>query len=209
VADKPFACPDCSRTFRTAANLGAHRRLAPDHSRPASEPKPAAKTAVTPDAVLALAVENLRNDGALLAATVAPHLGVAIHGNSDPDQGPLVVSRAVMAGNLLRGRIEKDARLLRLLLAWNRLHEVPEGLQLAASLGVALAVDTGRLAPDQTFVLKVAGREFPIQPAALAIGDVLDYVAANSAPAPPPEGEAGRNGQVSAPAVVAGGVEAT
>ncbi len=207
MPDKSFACPDCSRSFPTQARLSAHRRLAPDHSRPSGESKGATKQAVTPEAVLALAVENLRNDGALLAATIAPYLGVAIHGNDDPQAGPLVKSRAVMAGNLLRARIEKDARLLRLLVAWNRFHEVPEGLQLAASLGVALAVDAGRLAPDQTIVIKIAGRELPIQPAAMAIGDVIDYVAANSEPAPPVE--SGKNGQAGEPAVVAGGVTAT
>jgi hypothetical protein len=183
--------------------------MSPNHTAPAPKAASSApgKKALDPDGILNLAVENLRTDGALLAATIAPHVGVAIHGVEGERKGEWIVkSRAVMAGNLIRERVRKDARLVRLLALFNQLHEVPEGLQLAASMGAAIAVDTGRLAPDQEIAFQVFGREMKIAPARMAIPDVLDYIAAETGE---PSAPANANGQVGQPQVVAGGVENT
>jgi hypothetical protein len=155
-----------------------------------------------------LAVENLRTDGALLAATIAPHVGVTIHGVEGDRKGEWIVkSRAVMFGNLIRDRARKEPRIQRLLMLFNQLHEVPEGLQLVASMGAAIAVDTGRLAPDQEVAFTLMGREMKLTPVRMVIPDVLDYVASQMGePAPPAPSANGRAGE---PAAVAGGVENT
>src|SRR5438132_8894570 len=183
--------------------------MSPNHTapNPKASASSATKRALDPDGILNLAGENVRTDGALLAATVAPHVGGAIHGVEGERKGEWIVkSRAVMAGNLIRDRVRKDARLVRLLALFNQLHEVPEGLQLAASMGAAIAVDTGRLAADQEIAFQVFGREMKVAPARMAIPDVLDYIAAQTGEPPAP---ANANGQVGAPQVVAGGVTAT
>jgi len=183
--------------------------MSPNHNPPTSTMKAAPKKILNPDDVVDLAVENLRNDGALLAATVAPHVGVAIHGVEGERKGEWIVkSRAVMAGNLIRERARKDVRLIRLLTVFNQFHEVPEGLQLIASMGAAIAVDTGRLAPDQEVAFTLMGREMKIAPVRMAIPDVVDYVASQigEQPTPPPPSA---NGQAPEPQTVAGGVENT
>jgi hypothetical protein len=183
--------------------------MSPNHTPPTSTIKAPPKKALDPDGIVDLAVENLRTDGALLAATIAPHVGVAIHGVEGERKGEWIVkSRAVMFGNLIRDRARKEPRVMRLLMLFNQLHEVPEGLQLAFSMGAAIAVDTGRLAPDQEVAFTLMGREMKIAPVRMAIPDVIDYVASQigePAPAAPPSG----NGRVGEPEVVAGGVENT
>lgn len=168
------------------------------------------KTELSPDQVVDAAVENLRTDGALLAATIAPHVGVAIHGVEGERKGEWIVkSRAVMAGNLIRERARKEPRLLRLLKIFNSLHEVPEGVQLAASMGAAFAVDTGRLAPDQEIAVQLMGREMKFAPARLAMPDVLDYIAAQTGPAEPMPSAANGQARATQPEIIAGGVENT
>jgi len=208
MADRVFACPDCEKTFPTASRLERHQRMSPNHSLPTSTIKAPGKKPLDPDGIVDAAVENLRTDGALLAATIAPHVGVAIHGVEGERKGEWIVkSRAVMFGNLIRERARKEARLLRLLVLFNQLHDVPEGIQILASMGAAIAVDTGRLAPDQEIAFTLAGREMKIAPVRLAIPDVVDYVASQTGPAEaaPPSA----NGRVGEPEPVAGGVENT
>jgi hypothetical protein len=198
--------------FPTAARLAAHRRMAPDHARPPT--KEPAKKVLDADAVVDLAVENLRNDGAILAATIAPHLGVAIHGVESERKGEWIVkSRAVMAGNLIRERARKNPQLVRLLGAFNKLHETPEGLILAASLPAAIALDTGRMNPDSVIELQLFGKPLHVQPMRLVLGDVIDYVKQETEAGPPsgekfPQSPANPNG-APAPSQVSGGVEAT
>ena len=184
--------------------------MSPNHTAPTSTIKAPPKKALSPDEVVDLAVENLRTDGALLAATIAPHVGVAIHGVEGDRKGEWIVkSRAVMFGNLIRDRAHKEVRLLRLLVIFNQLHEVPEGLQLVASMGAAIAVDTGRLAPDQEIAFTLMGREMKIAPVRMAIPDVVDYVASQIGEQQPAAPPSGANGQTAQPAVVSGGVENT
>src|ERR1700738_2458385 len=117
--------------------------MAVDHDAPKAPaiagPK---KVAASPEAVLAESVTHLQDLGAMLAGTIAPHLGVAIHGVQDAKGNYIIASRAIMAGTLRRERVKTDVRLLRLLLLFNRLFEVPEGLQLAGGIVAAVAVDT-------------------------------------------------------------------
>lgn len=213
MVEKAFPCPDCPRTFLTAARLAAHRRLAPDHQAPPQ--KEPAKKALNADDVVDLAVENLRNDGAILAATIAPHLGVAIHGVESERKGEWIVkSRAVMAGNLIRERARQNPRLVQLLIVFNRLHETPEGLILAASLPAAIALDSGRVTPDSVLEVELFGRPVKLQPMRLVLGDVIDYVAQETGAAASqgerfPQSPANPNGTPAPAAVVEGGVTNT
>jgi hypothetical protein len=209
VADKPFACPECPKVFSSAQRLSAHRRLAPDHARPAKEPTKSSKPSkpeLTPDQIVDLAVVNTQTFGAGLAATIAPHLGVAIAGVQDEKGAWIVRSRAEMAGNLIRERARKEPRMLRLLVLYNRLFEVPDGLVLATSLPAALMLDTGRATPDMTVALPLFGREFKLQPMRMAAGDVIDYVeSVMGTPAPSQNGSEPQP----VPSEVPGGVENT
>ncbi len=188
--------------------------MAPDHARPTT--KEPAKKALDADAIVDLAVENLRSDGAILAATIAPHLGVAIHGVESERKGEWIVkSRAVMAGNLIRERARKNPQLVSLLVAFNKLHETPEGLILAASIPAAIALDTGRMNPDSVIEFQLFGKPLHVQPMKLVLGDVIDYVKAETeagGPPPPdppfPKSPANPNGGT-VPSEVPGGVEAT
>src|SRR5207248_8267391 len=117
--------------------------------------KPAAKAEQTPDQVVDRFVANLQDVGVMLAGSVAPHLGVTIAGVENPLKPGewLVRSRAVIAGNLIRERARKSLQTLRLLMAFNRLFDVPDSFILATSLPEALALDTGRMTVDATLAL--------------------------------------------------------
>jgi hypothetical protein len=186
--------------------------MAVDHDAPKAVAAIAGpkKVAASPEAILAESVTHLQDLGAMLAGTIAPHLGVAIHGVQDAKGNYIIASRAIMAGNLLRERVKTDVRLLRLLLLFNRLFEVPEGLQLAGSVVAAVAVDTGRISPDVKMQIPIMGKVIPFEPVRALIGDVVDYVAANSeSAAAEPAATAGANPNGQKGAAVPEGMAAT
>lgn len=237
----PTTCPECGREFETVqamrGHLASHRRGASqDRAKQppgAGTPKRAETVAVSQlldtagREVVAKAVKNAKADAHILAF-VAPHVGLAISGQ-DPDKQPaewrrdnpgaiFVQSRAELAGELILEIRDPDVlrTVLRVLTAYNSLHEFTKGGKLIGDLAVAGAVDARVIPPD--FKIEYGPIQLPIAEA--TIGDVVaewERRGLYQRPeGPPPEGaEDGEHppwpptGQPPGAEVVQGGVENT
>ncbi len=208
-------CPECGRTFGSAAalngHLAAHRgkqaagRKAAAGARDSRErPKPKGSPSGGLDpaarAVINKAVANTQAVGALLTAIpFTTHTGLTIAGLVDPQTKQVIVrSRAIVAGEILSGQIaaatsqdelQRAAQILELLRRYNTIFEYSALGDVAGSLLVAAAVDARLVPPD--FRVKVGALELPIVEA--AIGDVVHeldrqgFYEAAPGEQPPPE----------------------
>jgi hypothetical protein len=182
-------CPICGREFESIqamrGHLASHKRQAEQAAKAAKGAAPPARQAVVSvvqliDAggrqIVAKAVKNAKADAHILMF-VAPHVGLAIAGQEagkpgDEDPGRLPVrSRAEMAGELILEIKDPDVlrTVLRILGAYNSVHEMTKAGELVTGLGVAAAVDARAIPPD--FKLQAGPIEFPIAEA--TIGDVV------------------------------------
>lgn len=210
-----FACDECEERFPSKASLAQHKRKhgpARTRAKPAATPAPGDLVA---EAVIGKAVANLQVIGGYLSI-VLPHTGLAIAGvpGEQPDDPPVVQSRAVLAGRVLEQWARRDERVLRALDRFNALFETSEAIELGASLGAAVAVDVGVVDPQLSIEVGPFQGERAIQPVRAVIGDVVDYVGAireeeerqqaTQQRRPPPDGRAPDGAEV-----VSGGMEGT
>jgi hypothetical protein len=172
----PWACDECDKAFSTKFGLGQHRRT----HRAAEAPKEAPRVApsdLVVDEVIGATVANLQTIGGYLSM-IMPHAGIAIMGvpgerESDP---PIVRSRAIMAGGVLRKWAAQDPRVLQAAHRFNQLFEGSEVVEVAAGLAAAVAVDVGLVDPHLAVEVGPFQGAHAIRPVSAVIGDVVDYV---------------------------------
>jgi C2H2-type zinc finger len=227
-AGAELECPECGRMFSSQASLNGHlashrggkakSRAQASRERP---PTPAGKAVGLDGAARTIvnkAVANTQTVGAFLAATVAPHTGLAIAGLKDPRTKQVIVrSRAEVMGEIILGQLasatspdemQRAARMIELLRRYNALFEYTAFGDVAGSLAVAGLVDARVIPAD--FKIQFGNIELPV--AVATIGDVVAYYedqglyeappkpGPGDEPPPRPPGEAEE---------IAGGVEAT
>lgn len=223
-------CPFCGKEFESVhamrGHLASHRRQASSGAATAKTPpgkaeprQPVVSVTQLLDAagrqIVAKAVKNAKADAHILMFVV-PHVGLALAGQeSDPKTGALAVrSRAEMAGELILEIRDPDVlrTVLRILGAYNSVHEMTKAGELVTSLAVAGAVDARAIPPD--FKISAGPIEFPIAEA--TIGDVVAEWSRRGLYEQPPEGGEGPEhppfpptGAQPGAEVVRGGVEST
>lgn len=120
------------------------------------------------------------------AMPIAPYTAVTIAGVPGEREGEWIVrSRALMAGNVLLEHAKRNPRILRVVARFNLMFKNVELVEVVGSVVAAGAVDAKLVPPDATIVLP-GGIEMPVL--APAIGDTIDYIAAQQAGAVPVEG---------------------
>lgn len=221
-AGQKFKCPTCGKEFDSPLKVRLHEGAAHLRQRTGSG-KASAKATLSEGQIreeIEKATGHMIGFGSILAGTgAAVHLGVTIAGVPDPDrEGQWIVrSRAVIAGGILFEHAKRDARILEFVVRFNRFMEGSALGDVAGSVVAATAADIG-VNPDLDVGFNLMGRPVHFQPIRMAIGDVVDFVQANSIQ--PPEGWLARPGTVGQatprrprgrrkPAVVEGGVTAT
>lgn len=198
-----FTCPNCGEITSTQRGMSQHRAkvhgiLSPTSSRQREAGRERSAGAAPPRPRLELSerdqlalrdrlIGHLAMIGGFVAA-VAPHTGLTLVSRAvdreleirGPDGVPLVdpegreqtVRRRGIATILLDyGR--RDSRVMRGLLAFDRMMEAGDEITLVAELAAAVAVDTGRVDPHEGIGLP--GTPIRIAPG-LLIGDIIEQV---------------------------------
>lgn len=202
-APASYPCPDCGETMSTQRGLSQHRakvhgvfsatssrqrEVGRERSAGAAPPRPRPELSEREQTELRdRLIGHFAMIGGFLAA-IAPHTGLTLVSRavdreleikgpdgqslSDPEGRTLTVRRRGIATILLDyGR--RDHRIMRGLLAFDRLMEAGDEVELVASLAAAVAVDTGRVDPHEGIGLP--GTPIRIAPD-LLIGDVIAQV---------------------------------
>lgn len=230
AAAEAFQCPQCGRTFDSAAKLNGHlgwhktaagRAAAAGGKGKPDKPTPPAPSPGIPESLLELAksetAKAIKNTKATahfpLVMGLAPHTALTLAGLKD-DQGNVIIrSRAEIAGELI---LEiRDAEVLRRVVAmlrwYNSLFELTKAADLIGSVAVAGAVDARVIPPDFTIHVPVGGMQLDLPIVQAAIGDVTAELAARGlyeSGEQPPE-TPGENGATPAGETISGGVENT
>jgi len=118
------------------------------------------------------------------AMPIAPYTAVTLMGvpGPTPDAPWLVSSRAEMAGRVLLEHAKRNRRVLAAIARFNLMFKNVELLEVAGSVVASVAVDAKLVPPDATITLP-GGIEAPILYP--AIGDTIEYIAAQQAAATP------------------------
>lgn len=227
-----FACPEegCGKVLPTARGLNLHMlrkhgvRTESEGSKKPPKPRKQALGAKDLDELNDRLHGHLTIIGTIVSA-VLPHTGLTIVSRT-PDRSSVIesadgVERVIRRKgivSLLMGYAQKDERILKGLLAFDRIMTSGDEVAIVGGLASAIAVDTGRVDPH-------AGIGIPGTPMRLApdmfIGDVIESYEAQMAEDGDEETryhEARRqedypsNGQATTPSdatVIHGGVKAT
>jgi ketosteroid isomerase-like protein len=181
-----FACPDCDRSFASRQGLYLHRvgkhgyvRDTPGRGPAAAKlgkTRPGAPANIDLDEQRDLLISNMVTMGTMVSA-MFPHTGLTIMSRAADRKLPTMPDEpakyAPGMATVIMGYAKQDPRILRGVLWYNRIFEGGAVVQLAASVGAALATDLRLVDPHLALM---PGTPMEFRPVEMMIGDVVAQI---------------------------------